>query len=252
MRGFRWLLKLLPLDTREAHGVEMEQVLRDSLAEVPPRRGARLRFWMGALLDILRVAPSQHLEVLMRDVRYAIRTFLRAPAFSAAAILTMALGIGATTAVFAVVNAVLLRPLPYNDPSRVMLLWATMPDGSRTWLAPPEVDDLRQRVPALSAVAGLTDMRLGLTGAGTPEELAVVGVSASLFPLLGVDMAAGRAFAPQDDVENAARMVILSDGLWRRRFGARGDVIGSSILLDGRSYAVIGVAPRSFTVLPPS
>ena len=250
--AFRWLLRLLPRETREAHGTEMSQVLGDSLADVPRNPVARLRFWVSAVADILRVAPAAHLEILMRDIRYAIRTFLRAPGFSAAAILTMALGIGATTAVFAVVDAVLLRPLPYRDPSRVMLLWATQPDGTRTWLAPPELDDIRQRVPALSAVAGLTDMRFGLTGAGVPEELQVVGVSATLFPLLGVDMQLGRAFTAQDDVENAPRTVVLSDGLWQRRFGARTDVLGSTILLDGRSYTVIGIAPSSFTVLPPS
>ena len=88
----------------------------------------------------------------MRDVRYALRSFLRSPSFSLAAILTMAIGIGATTGVFAVVNAVLLRPLPYDDPTKVMLLWARMPDGSRTWLSPPEADDIRQAVPALVSI----------------------------------------------------------------------------------------------------
>lgn len=248
----RWLLRLLPLETREAHGNEMEQVLRTSLSEVSPQPTARLRFWTNALIDVLRVAPGQHLEAIMRDARYALRTFVRSPSFSVAAILTMAMGIGATTGVFAVVNAVLLRPLPYEDPAKVMLLWARMPDGSRTWLSPPEVEDIRQSTPALVAVAGLTDMRLGLTGSGAPEELAVVGVSATLFPMLGVDMALGRTFAPADDVEKAPLTVILSDGLWQRRFGARHDVIGSPIRLDGRSYTVIGVAPRSFGVLPPS
>src|SRR5688572_6472035 len=165
MNPFRWLVRLLPVDTREAHGAEMAQVLQDSLSEVPRSRGARLRFWVIALADMLRVAPAQHLEVLMRDIRYAIHTFWRTPGFTAAAILTIALGIGATTAVFAVVNAVLLRPLPYADPANVMLLWATMPDGSRTWLAPPEIDDLRGGAPALESVAGLTDMRFGLTAA---------------------------------------------------------------------------------------
>ena len=248
----RWLLRLLPFETREAHGREMEQVLRASLSDVPPRSGARLRFWTYSFLDILRVAPGQHLEAIMRDVRYAIRTFLRTPAFSLAAILTMAIGIGATTGVFAVVNAVLLRPLPYDDPAKVMLLWTKMPDGSRTWLSPPELDDIRQSVPALSSVAGLTDMKLGLTGSGAPEELAVVGVSSSLFPMLGVVMQQGRPFAAADDLEKAPLTVILSDGLWQRRFGGRSDVIGSSIRLDGRSYTVVGVAPRSFGVLPPS
>ena len=248
----RWLLRLLPLETREAHGQEMEQVLRSSLSEVTPQPTARLRFWATALIDILRVAPGQHREAIMRDARYALRTFLRSPSFSFAAILTMAIGIGTTTGVFAVVNAVLLRPLPYDDPAKVMLLWARMPDGSRTWLSPPEADDIRQSVPALVSVAGLTDMKLGLTGSGPPEELAVVGVSSTLFPMLGADMPLGRAFAAADDVEKAPLTVVLSDGLWRRRFGARRDVIGSSIRLDGRSYTVIGVAPRSFGVLPPS
>ena len=188
----------------------------------------------------------------MRDVRYALRSFLRSPSFSLAAILTMAIGIGATTGVFAVVNAVLLRPLPYDDPTKVMLLWARMPDGSRTWLSPPEADDIRQAVPALVSVAGLTDMKLGLTGSGAPEELAVVGVSSTLFPMLGADMALGRAFAAADDVEKAPLTVVLSDGLWQRRFGARRDVVGSLIRLDGRSYTVIGVAPQSFGMLPPS
>lgn len=248
----RWLLRLLPLETREAHGREMEQVLRTSLSGVRPQPAARVRFWAHAVLDILRVAPRQHLEALMRDVRYAFRTFLRSTAFSLTAILTMAIGIGATTGVFAVVNAVLLSPLPYEDPAKVMLLWARMPDGSRSWLSPPEVDDIRQSVPALASVAGLTDMTLGLAGSGPPEELAVVGVSSALFSMLGVDMALGRTFAAADDAEKAQLTVILSDGLWRRRFGARLDVIGSSIRLDGRRYTVIGVAPRSLTLLPPS
>lgn len=251
-RGLQWLVRLLPLETREAHGSDMEQVLHDSLLETSPNRAARLRFWIAATVDILRVAPRQHAEALARDIRYAVRSFRRSPAFSTAAIVTMALGIGTTAAVFAFVDGVLLRPLPYEDPSRVMLLWATMPDGTRTWLAAPEVDDLRERVPALSGVAGLTDIKFGLTGVGAPEEVQVVGASASFFPLLGVDMQLGRAFTAQDDVENAARTVILSDGLWRRRFGARADVINASILMDGRSYTVIGVTPRTFSMLPPS
>ena len=248
----RWLLRLLPLETREVHGREMEQVLRASLSDVTPQPGARLRFWARSVLDILRVAPRQHVETIMRDLRYALRTFLRAPAFSLAATLTMAIGIGATTGVFAVVNAVLLRPLPYDDPAKVMLLWARTPEAPRTWLSPPELIDIRESVPALASVAGLTDLKLGLTGSGAPEELAVVGVSSTLFPMLGVEMPLGRAFAATDDVEKAPLTVILSDGLWQRRFGSRRDVIGSSIRLDGRSYTVIGVAPRSFSVLPPS
>ena len=109
-------------------------------------------------------------ESISNDVRFAMRSFLRAPAFAAAAVLTLALGVGATTSVFAFVNAVLLRPLPYAEPDAVVLVSAIRPDGSRTWLSIPELDDLQRRVPALSSIAGLTDMKFALTGAGAPED----------------------------------------------------------------------------------
>ena len=188
----------------------------------------------------------------MSDLRFALRYFFRAPAFALTAVLTLALGIGATTGVFAVINAVLLRPLPYATPEDVLLVWAIGPEGNRTWLAPAEIEDLRQRTPALSGIAGLTDMRFALTGSGTAEELSVIGVSSSLFPLLGMTPQTGRPFTSADDAENAPLVAILSDGLWRRRFGADHATVGRTIHLDGRSYTVVGVAPPSFTLLPPS
>jgi putative ABC transport system permease protein len=250
--SFRWLLRLLPLDVREAHGADLERTLRDVYADTPSRSISRIRFWTSTLADIVRVAPGQHAESIMSDVRFAVRYFCRAPAFAVAAVLTLALGIGATTTVFAFVNAVLLRPLPYRDPGRVVLVWSLTPQGTRTWLSVPELEDLQRRVPALSSLAGLTDMRFALTGSGAPEELSVVGASASLFGALGVEPQAGRLFDPTDDVEHAPLVAILSDGLWRRRFGGDSSVLGKVILLDGRRYSVVGVAPPSFSVLPPS
>jgi len=192
------------------------------------------------------------MESLLRDLRYAVRGLRREPGFSLAAVLTLALGSGAAVGIFAIVNAVLLRPLPYRDPERVVLVWAARPDGARTWLSPPELDDLSRDARSFSAIAGMTDLRMNLVASGEPEEIQVVAASATLFPLLGVDAAHGALFDAADDVEGAARVVVLSDALWRVRFGADPRVIGRLLQLDGQAYVVKGVLPPGFSVLPPS
>jgi predicted permease len=251
-RLIRWLLRLLPFDVRESHGHEMRQVLRAQRHDLTPRRLAAARFWLAAATDIVRVAPRHHADALAQDLRYTARGLRRAPGFAAAAVTTIALGTGAIAAVFAVVSAVLLRPLPYPDASRLALVWATTPEGTRTWLSPPELDDLRRRATTVDAIAGLSDIRLGLTGAGAPEELQIVAASASLFPMLGATPAAGRLLSEDDDRENAPLTVVLSHALWRRRFGGSHAVVGTRILLDGRAYTVAGVLAPSFSVPPPS
>ena len=192
------------------------------------------------------------MDSLLRDVRYAVRALRREPGFSLTAIVTLALGSGAAVAIFALVNAVLLRPLPYRDPSRVVLVWATPPDGARTWLSLPELDDLSRDARSFSAVAGMTDLRMNLTGAGDPEEDQIVAASAMLFPLLGVQAAIGSTLAATDDEVGAPPSIVLGDNLWRRRFAADPSVVGRTIQLDGRGYIVRGVLPPAFAVLPPS
>lgn len=251
-RRFAWLVRLFPVSTREDHGVEMEQVLRSQYHERSGGAFGALRFWTSATIDAVKVAPRQHLEALVQDLKYAVRALRRSPSFAMTVIATIALGTGATSAVFAVVYAVLFRPLPYVDPARVALVWAVTPGGSTTWLSPPEIDDIARNARSLDGIAGLTDLRLALTGSGTPEELQIVAASVQLFPLLGVRPQIGRLLEPADDRENAARVVVLSEGLWRRRFAAAPGVLGASVTLDGRSYTVVGVLPRTFTVLPPS
>jgi putative ABC transport system permease protein len=249
---FRALLRLFPSDMRESHGREMEQVLREQHRQRRPGLAASLVFWLGAIYDVLRVAPRQHAEALSQDVRYALRGLRRTPAFAVVALATIALGTGATSAVFAVVNSVLIRPLPYEDAERTALVWAVTPDGTRTWLSPPELDDIRERVSSLDEVAGLTDLRFALTGGGAPEEVNVVGASANLFPMLGTHPVIGRLFQPSDDVENATRVVVLGHGLWARRFGMSPAVLGTTMMLDGRPYTVVGVLPKGFGIVPPS
>lgn len=251
-RVLRWLMRLLPVDVREDHGREIAQVLDSQYRELRPRRLARLRFWTSAVVDILAVAPAQHLEILGRDVRYALAGLRRSPGFAAAAVATIALGLGLVTAIFTVVNAVLLRPLPYADPERVALIWAVTPDGTRTWFSAPEVHDLAERSTALEGIAGLTDLRMAFTGGVAPEELDVVAASAALFPLLGVRPHIGQFFTAADDRDAAPGRVVLSHALWLRRFGGAPDVLGRSITLDGRGYTVIGVLPPDFTFVPPS
>ena len=250
--SFRWLVRLLPFDMREAHGADIQRTLRDAYADTPRQPMATTLFWLRSVLDILRIAPRQHIEAAAQDVRFTLRTLRRAPVFALTALLTIALGVGAATAVFSFVNAVLLKPLPYPDPARLLIVWAVNPEGVRLWLAQPELKDLRESVPSLSALAGITDLRVALTGAGAPEEIDAAGVSSNFFDVMGVQPQAGRGFTAVEDSLNGPLAAVLSHSLWRRRFGARADIVGSSIYLDGRSYTVVGVMPRSFVFLPPS
>ena len=248
----RWLVRLFPVDMREAHGREIEQTLADGRRDRFTGSSGAVRYWLRASLDVFRVAIPQHALALRQDVAYTLRTFARGPAFAAAAILTIALGTGAASAVFTIVNAVLIRPLPFANAEELALLWSVDPRGNRSWLSYPEVVDLAQRSTTLAGVSGLTDLRLALSGAGDPEELSVVAASASTFPVLGVRPHIGRLLESGDDRPESARVVILSHGLWTRRFGGAPSVLGSTITLDGRPYLVAGVLPSGFAMVPPS
>ncbi len=251
LRFFRWLVRLFPADMRAAHGEEMMQLLRAQQRDTEGR-ARRLRFYGAALLDVLRSAPRLHVEAIAQDVSYALRGLARSPAFAAAALLTIALGTGATSAIFTVVNAVLLRPLPYRDPDRLVLVWSSEPRGRPTWLSPPELEDISRHATMLDGVAGLVDLRFAITGSGEPEELPLAGASASFFPLLGVRAAVGRVFDAQDDREGGPEVVVLAHDFWQRRFGGSASIVGKAIVLDGRPYTVIGILPRSFSIAPPS
>ncbi len=250
-RFLRWLIRLFPEDLRAAHGEEMLQILRSQHADTA-HGTPRLRFWMAALADVLRSAPRLHAEAIGQDVSYALRGLARSPAFAATALLTIALGTGATSAIFTVVNSVLLRPFPYQDPDRIALVWATVANGRATWLSAPELQDISRHARTLDGVAGLMDLRFALTGAGEPEEVQLAGATASLFPFLGVHAAVGRLFDGHDDREGGSEVVVLGHDFWRRRFGGSPSIVGKAIVLDGRPYAVIGILPASFTIVPPS
>jgi putative ABC transport system permease protein len=192
------------------------------------------------------------METLWQDVRYGARMLLRSPGFTLVAVLTLALGIGANTAIFTVVNAVLLRPLPYPQPDRLVLLtehWARFPVLSVSY---ENYKDWRDQSHSFELVGAARNANLTLTGAGDPDRLQGQVVSASFFDLLGVKPVIGRVILSADDRPDSAPVAMLSYGLWQRRFGGAADVLGRSVTLDNNPYTVIGVLPPGFEFLLPA
>ena len=195
------------------------------------------------------VPPSAPKEILMtrlwQDVRYAARRLQRAPIFSLAVIATLALTIGATTAVFTVVNAVLMRALPYRDPGRLVLLQEAFPQMTFGF-SPPDYVAFEARAGFFESIAAYRNREYELSGVEPPERVTVTRASATLFDTLGVRPALGRPFTREDD--EAGRLVaVLSDALWERTFGRDPAAIGRSILLDRQPFTIVGVMPRGFT-----
>jgi len=188
------------------------------------------------------------METVIRDVRLAVRSLVRSPAFSVVAVLCLALGIGADSAVFSIVDTVLLRPLPYADPDGVVMVYDQFlaKDIERGVVSGYEFFDVRDRNESFDQVAAVTPRYLNLTGDGEPERLVGVRASASLFPLLGVEPTLGRTFTAEEDTYGKNDVVVLSHRLWKRRFGGSPDAIGRKMILDGRPFTVIGVLPKDF------
>ena len=184
---------------------------------------------------------------LWQDLRYSIRVLARAPLFSAAVIVTLGLAIGASTAVFSVVNTVLLRSLPLADPERLVLLYEAIPKAisGPIGFSAPDFKAFEQRTRSFTGIAAFGNRDFELSGVQQPERVTAARVSAGLFDVLGVAPAIGQAFTREDD-EGRRPVAILSDGLWRRAFGADPGVLGRTVILDRQPYTVVGIMPRSF------
>ena len=182
--------------------------------------------------------------LLLRDLRHALRLLGRQPAFAAVAILTLALGIGTTTAVFTIVNGVLLRPLPYRDPSRLVILYYGHQGSVSPWFSTLNFRDYVGPSESFAESSAVVPVTVNMTGRGDPERLQGARVSWNYFRLLGVSMALGRALA-ESDGQGDGNQIVLSEGLWRRRFGGRPDVVNSTTTLDGRDVTIVGVAPAA-------
>ncbi len=186
------------------------------------------------------------LETLLQDVRYGLRQLRRNLSFTAAAVITLALGIGATTAIFSVVNGVLLNPLPYPHANRLVALAEKLPPFQDFAISYPDFLDWVKMNNTFEALAAYRHTDMNLTDSSEAERVKVTQVSASFFPLLGVKPVIGRNFTRQEDRRGAAPVVILSGGFWRTKFGASPGIVGKVLTLDGKSYTVVGVIPKTF------
>jgi putative ABC transport system permease protein len=186
------------------------------------------------------------METLWQDLRYGARMLARNPGFTTVAVLTLALGIGANTAIFSVVNAVLLRPLPFDHPDRIVTLGEKTKDGNRMNVGYATYVDWQTESRTFEHLAAYRWWDPSLIGEGPPERLSGLRVSQPFFSILGVQPALGRDFLPDEDRPDNSRVVILSHGLWQRRFGGDPEVVGRPVMLSGRNYTVVGVLPASF------
>ncbi len=186
------------------------------------------------------------MQILWQDLHYGARILLKNPGFTLIAVITLSLGMGANTAIFSVVNALLLRPLPYAEPERLVMLAERSREGERTTASYPNFGDWRARAQSFEGMASIRDQAFNLTGVEKPVRLRGQTVNWNFFQLLGVNPQLGRLFIEEDDRYGAGRTVLLSNGLWKERFGGDPRVVGRAILLDGEPYTVIGVLPPGF------
>jgi len=235
-----------------AGGVERDRARRDALAELDDQDliGA-----LGAIEaspgDVIPLGDDRRRSVIAsirQDVRYAARMLRRNPGFTLVAILTLALGIGATTAIFSVVNGVVLRPLPYAMAERIVVIWGNLhrPGVNAIPGSAAEYVDYRDRTRAFDVVAAYDTDGFNLTGEGDPERIEGAIVTPTLFPLLSANAAIGRTFLPEEEQPGRERVVLLSHGLWMRRFHGDPAIVGRPIAVDGASMEVVGVMPASF------
>ncbi|HYL97063.1 MAG TPA: ABC transporter permease, partial [Terriglobales bacterium] len=183
------------------------------------------------------------MDTLLQDIRYALRTLRRSRGFAAVAVITLALGIGANTAMFSIVNAVLLRPVPYNNPERLLKIYTSMPQFTEASVSYPNFLDWQRRSRSFDLMAAYRHDSFNLTRQANPERLRGEMASATIFPLLGIKPIIGRTFSEDEDRRGAAPVVVLTSSLWKKRFGANPKVLGSSITLNNSLYTVIGVIP---------
>jgi len=244
------MLEDLDSDIREHIAMEAQENIERGMSPEDAHYAALRKFGNVTRVkeDTRQVWSVVWLEQLLQDLRYGLRTLRKSPGFSLVAILTLALGIGADTAIFSVVNAVLLRPLPYPNPRQLVLLPEASPKQGITdaGMSYPSLLELRDNNHVFSAIAGLASHSLTLTGRGEPSEARTIVVTQNFFSVFGTKPLLGRALLPGDGERGATPVVVLSEGMWRDQFEADSKIIGRPITLDMRPYTVVGVMPAEF------
>ncbi|HET9478987.1 MAG TPA: ABC transporter permease, partial [Pyrinomonadaceae bacterium] len=192
------------------------------------------------------------MDPLLKDLRYGLRMLAKNPGVSAIAVLTLALGIGANTAIFSVVSAVLLNPLPYKDPDRLVSIWENVPEHGRWRAAPANFFDWKKQNTVFENVAAFGGSTMTLTGDGEPQQLMGTRVSDGYFAVVGATPMLGRAFLPEEHEPGKDRVVILGHSLWQSRYGADQHILTRTVTLDGNSYTVVGVMPPGLYPVRPT
>ncbi|MGH9613918.1 MAG: ABC transporter permease, partial [Bryobacteraceae bacterium] len=230
----------------------LEQQTEENLARGMPAAEAR-RAALRMLGGVTRIQEecrdmrrTNHIEDFLQDLRYAARTFARSPGFAAVIVLTMALAIGATSAIFSVIDGVLLRSLPYPRSDRLVSLFMNGGDFPKFSLNPFDFRDFRDRARSFESLAAYTRWDIQLSGSGRPASLTGFAVTAGFFHVLGVDPLIGREFSKKDELPGSAHVAILSNRLWRSRFASRRNILGQKIVLDAVPFTVVGVMPAQF------
>ena len=249
MKLYRALLHAYPASFRAEYGEEMCAIFarrrRETAAALVPL------LWIATVFETLGNAIAVHLDVLWQDLRYAARSFRRVPGFTATAIAVAALGIGATTAAFTMVDHVLIRPLGYADPDRIVELYedhssSAGKNGAEWDAAPAQFRDWKSMSTSFEHMGVHRSLSTSLIGAGEPQLVNGASLTVDVFPALGVKPALGRYFSAEDDREGATGTVVLSDELWQGTFGGDPAILGRKLILDDGPYTVIGVMPKNF------
>jgi putative ABC transport system permease protein len=246
-RIYRGLLRLLPFDFRSDYGPEMEQVFREQRKEAERRGGVMgvFRLWWETIVGIFRTAPGEHLAMFIQDAKFALRMMRKNPGFTLAAVLTLGLGIGANSAIFSVVNAVLIKPLPYAHGARLVRVQQQAPKAGL--LDQPfsvlEINDYRAQNHSLDALVEYHNMNFILLGRSEPERVETGVVSWNYFDVFGVNPLFGRNFRPEDEQPGAPAVLMLSYEYWIRSFGGDPTVVGKTFTMNDKIHTVVGVLP---------
>jgi putative ABC transport system permease protein len=269
--AYRLLLFAFPADMRREFGDDMTSMFAQQVDETRRQRRSVARLWLLAALDALRHGASERLRAsayagalrgmkppagrwrsfmraFWQDFKYALRMLARQPGVTAVAVVTLALGIGANSAIFSAVNAILLRPLPYDEPDRLVTVWESRPgEGVIDNVASPaDALDWARMNSTFEAMAAMTTASVDLTGSGEPEKYFAGAVSPPFFDILRVRPLLGRTFRAEEGIVGKPRVVILGHRLWSTRFGSDASIVGRTLTLNGNPFEVVGVLPPSF------
>lgn len=243
MRLYSLLLHIYPTSFRQEYGDEMVRLFRERYSGASP--AARAGLWCEALKDLLTAAPTVHADILRHDLRHTWRSLSRTPGFTAAAIVVMALGIGATTAVFSVADRVLLRPLPFAESDRLVRIWENVPGYPQLEPSPANYRDWTAMTRGFDQLEAHMRYAVNMIR-HEPERVQGIALTAGLLPMLGVQPSIGRLFTQDEGRVGGPAAVILSDRLWRRAFDADPSVLGQPLRLDEATFTVVAVMPRDF------